>query len=108
MRSLSLDPNLPAAAMRARQTMETLARFSVMSRLRKARKTPPLFAKLRVYDGEKPQGNPIRRARSVQEYKDAAGVDEGMDGASTRLRIQGSGRKRSITTPRSLARIPST
>ena len=28
---------------------------------------------------------PIRKARSVQEYKDAAGVDEGMDGVSTRF-----------------------
>ena len=39
---------------------------------------------MRVYDGESlKETDP--RARSVQEYKDAAGVDEGMDGVSTRF-----------------------
>ncbi len=39
---------------------------------------------MRVYDGESlKESDP--KARSVQEYKDAAGVDEGMDGASTRF-----------------------
>src|ERR1700716_820768 len=37
-----------------------------------------------VYDGESlKESDP--KARSVQEYKDAAGVDEGMNGASTRF-----------------------
>ncbi|MDB5652966.1 MAG: PrkA family serine protein kinase, partial [Tardiphaga sp.] len=62
---------------------ETLARFSVMSRLRK-HENSTVFAKMRVYDGESlKESDP--KARSVQEYKDAAGVDEGMDGASTRF-----------------------
>ncbi len=65
------------------ETLETLARFSVMSRLRK-HENSTLFAKLRVYDGESlKESDP--KARSVQEYKDAAGVDEGMDGVSTRF-----------------------
>jgi len=43
-----------------------------------------VFAKMRVYDGESlKESDP--KARSVQEYKDAAGVDEGMDGVSTRF-----------------------
>src|SRR6201998_2356309 len=54
-----------------------------MSRLRK-HENSTLFAKMRVYDGESlKESDP--KARSVQEYKDAAGVDEGMDGASTRF-----------------------
>lgn len=43
-----------------------------------------VWAKMRVYDGENiKETDP--RARSVQEYRDVAGVDEGMDGASTRF-----------------------
>src|SRR5271169_2988155 len=72
-----------ASAPCAPATLETLARFSVMSRLRK-HDNSTLFAKMRVYDGESlKESDP--KARSVQEYKDAAGVDEGMDGASTRF-----------------------
>src|SRR6516165_6422637 len=72
-----------AAAPCAPATLETLARFSVMSRLRK-HENSTLFAKMRVYDGESlKESDP--KARSVQEYMDAAGVDEGMDGASTRF-----------------------
>jgi serine protein kinase len=72
-----------AAAPCAPATLETLARFSVMSRLRK-HDNSTLFAKMRVYDGESlKESDP--KARSVQEYKDAAGVDEGMDGISTRF-----------------------
>src|SRR6476469_10040553 len=72
-----------ASAPCAPATLETLARFSVMSRLRR-HENSTLFAKMRVYDGESlKESDP--KARSVQEYKDAAGVDEGMDGASTRF-----------------------
>jgi serine protein kinase len=64
-------------------TLQTLARFSVMSRLRK-HENSTIYAKMRVYDGESlKESDP--KARSVQEYKDAAGVDEGMDGVSTRF-----------------------
>src|SRR5918995_737215 len=72
-----------AAAPCAPATLETMARFSVMSRLRK-HENSSLFAKMRVYDGDSlKESDP--KARSVQEYKDAAGIDEGMDGASTRF-----------------------
>jgi serine protein kinase len=64
-------------------TLEMLARFSVLSRLR-AHENSNLFAKMRVYDGESlKEVDP--KARTMQEYKDAAGVDEGMDGISTRF-----------------------
>jgi serine protein kinase len=64
-------------------TLEMLARFSVLSRLRE-HPNSNLFSKMRVYDGESlREVDP--RARSMQEYRDAAGVDEGMDGISTRF-----------------------
>src|ERR1700709_2792751 len=64
-------------------TFEMLARFTVLSRLKKHENSTAL-AKMRVYDGESlKESDP--KARSVQEYKDAAGVDEGMDGVSTRF-----------------------
>ena len=67
----------------APSTLETLARFCVTSRLRK-HENSTLFAKMRVYDGESlKETDP--KARSVQEYKDTAGMDEGMDGVSTRF-----------------------
>lgn len=64
-------------------TLEMLARFSVLSRLRR-HENSSYFAKMRVYDGESlKETDP--RARSIQEYRDAAGPDEGMDGISTRF-----------------------
>ena len=64
-------------------TLEMLARFSVLSRLRE-HENSNLYSKMRVYDGESlREVDP--RARSMQEYRDAAGVDEGMDGISTRF-----------------------
>jgi len=72
-----------AAAPCAPATLEMLARFSVLSRLRR-HENSTLYSKMRVYDGESlKETDP--RARSLQEYKDVAGVEEGMDGASTRF-----------------------
>src|SRR4051794_16479408 len=72
-----------AGAPCAPATLEMLARFSVLSRLREHQNSN-LFSKMRVYDGESlREVDP--RARSLQEYKDAAGVNEGMEGASTRF-----------------------
>src|SRR4051794_6449577 len=72
-----------AGAPCAPATLEMLARFSVLSRLREHQNSNA-FSKMRVYDGESlREVDP--RARSLQEYKDAAGVDEGMEGASTRF-----------------------
>jgi serine protein kinase len=64
-------------------TLEMLARFVVLSRL-KPHENSNLFSKMRIYDGESlREVDP--RARSMLEYKEAAGVDEGMDGLSTRF-----------------------
>ncbi len=72
-----------ASAPCAPSTLEMLGRFSVLSRLR-SHENSNLFSKMRVYDGESlREVDP--RARSLQEYKDTAGVDEGMDGISTRF-----------------------
>jgi serine protein kinase len=72
-----------AAAPCAPGTLEMLARFAVLSRLRE-HENSNAFAKMRVYDGESlKEVDP--RARTLQEYKDAAGVDEGMEGISTRF-----------------------
>ena len=60
-----------------------LSRFCVLSRL-KAHENSNLYSKMRVYDGESLKDTDPR-AKSVQEYRDAAGVDEGMDGLSTRF-----------------------
>ncbi|EKV29814.1 Serine protein kinase (prkA protein), P-loop containing [Caenispirillum salinarum AK4] len=64
-------------------TLEMLAQFAVLSRLRE-HENSNAFAKMRVYNGESlKEVDP--RARTLQEYKDAAGVDEGMEGISTRF-----------------------
>src|SRR6202008_606881 len=57
-----------AASPCAPATLEMLARFSVLTRLRR-HENSTLFAKMRVYDGESlKETDP--RARSLQEYKD--------------------------------------
>ncbi len=67
----------------APSTLEMLARFAVLSRL-KPHENSNVFSKMRVYDGESMR-EVDPRARSMMEYKEAAGVDEGMDGVSTRF-----------------------
>jgi len=64
-------------------TLEMLARFSVLSRL-KPHENSNLYSKMRAYDGDSLKDTDPR-TKSVQEYRDAAGVDEGMDGVSTRF-----------------------
>ncbi|MCB8839142.1 PrkA family serine protein kinase [Aurantimonas sp. VKM B-3413] len=72
-----------SAAPRAPDTLEMLARFAVLSRL-KPHENSSLPAKMRVYNGESLREiDP--KARTMQEYRDAAGVDEGMNGISTRF-----------------------
>ncbi|MCH4090389.1 PrkA family serine protein kinase [Acetobacter sp.] len=67
----------------APNTLDMLARFAVLSRL-KTHPNSTQYAKLRVYDGENIRETDPK-ARTMQEYRDAAGVDEGMDGISTRF-----------------------
>jgi serine protein kinase len=67
----------------APHTLEMLARFAVLSRLKPHENSRP-FAKMRVYDGENIRETDPK-AKTMQEYRDTAGVDEGMDGISTRF-----------------------
>ncbi|MEI4549163.1 MAG: PrkA family serine protein kinase [Pseudoalteromonas spongiae] len=64
-------------------TLETLAQFSVLSRIKEPENSS-LYSKMRVYDGESLKDTDPK-AKSFQEYKDYAGVDEGMNGLSTRF-----------------------
>jgi serine protein kinase len=64
-------------------TFTLLSRFCVLTRLR-AHENSNLYSKLRVYDGENLKDTDPK-AKSMQEYRDAAGVDEGMTGVSTRF-----------------------
>ena len=67
----------------APDTLSILAKFIVLSRLKEPENSS-LFSKLRVYDGENLKDTDPK-AKSVQEYRDYAGVDEGMTGLSTRF-----------------------
>ena len=64
-------------------TLETLAQFSVLSRI-KTPENSSVYSKMRVYDGESLKDTDPK-AKSYQEYRDYAGVDEGMQGLSTRF-----------------------
>jgi serine protein kinase len=67
----------------APEVLDILSRFTVSTRLAE-HDNSPLYTKMRVYDGENLK-DVDPRAKSVQEYRDAAGVDEGMTGVSTRF-----------------------
>jgi len=64
-------------------TLKMLAQFVVLSRLKEPENSS-IYSKMRIYDGETLKDiDP--KAKSLQEYRDVAGVDEGMDGLSTRF-----------------------
>jgi serine protein kinase len=64
-------------------TLKMMAQFAVLSRLKEPENSN-LFSKMQVYDGENLKDTDPR-AKSRQEYVDYAGVDEGMNGLSTRF-----------------------
>jgi serine protein kinase len=64
-------------------TLKMLAEFCVMSRL-VVPENSTLYSKLRVYDGVNVKAEDPK-AKPIQEYRDAAGVKEGMEGLSTRF-----------------------
>ena len=74
--SLSASPCAPG-------TLEMLAQFSVLTRIKEPENSS-IFSKIRVYDGENLKDTDPK-AKSMQEYRDYAGVDEGMTGISTRF-----------------------
>ena len=72
-----------AAAPCAPGTLDMLSQFCVLSRL-KEHENSNRFSKMRVYNGENLK-DVDPKAKSMQEYRDMAGVDEGMNGVSTRF-----------------------
>jgi serine protein kinase len=64
-------------------TLDMLSQFCVLSRL-KEHENSNLFSKMRVYNGESLK-DVDPKAKSMQEYRDMAGMDEGMNGVSTRF-----------------------
>jgi len=67
----------------APDTLNMLAQFSVLSRLHEPENSI-ISSKMKVYDGQNIKDTDPK-AKSIQEYKDNAGVNEGMDGLSTRF-----------------------
>ncbi|ANQ85236.1 PrkA family serine protein kinase [Azoarcus olearius] len=67
----------------APDTLKMMAQFSVLSRLKEPENSS-IYSKMRVYDGENLKDTDPK-AKSYQEYRDYAGVDEGMTGLSTRF-----------------------
>lgn len=64
-------------------TLKMMAQFAVLSRLKEPENSS-VFSKMMVYDGENLKDTDPK-AKSLQEYSDYAGVDEGMTGLSTRF-----------------------
>ncbi len=64
-------------------TLKMMAQFAALSRLKEPENSN-IFSKMRVYDGESLKDTDPN-AKSYQEYRDFAGVDEGMTGISTRF-----------------------
>jgi serine protein kinase len=67
----------------APMTLDLLAQFSVLTRLRKTENSS-LYSKMRIYNGENLKEIDLK-AKSLQEYRDDAGITEGMQGISTRF-----------------------
>ncbi len=67
-------------------TLETLSRFSILSRLKEPENSS-IYSKMRVYDGESLKDTDPK-AKSYQEVRDYAGVDEGMNASVHPLRLQ--------------------
>ncbi|MBC6960595.1 MAG: PrkA family serine protein kinase [Lautropia sp.] len=78
-----LDNSSLSQAPCAPDTLRMMAQFSVLSRLKEPENSS-IYSKMRVYDGENLKDTDPK-ARSYQEYRDYAGVDEGMTGLSTRF-----------------------
>ncbi|WP_396587689.1 PrkA family serine protein kinase [Bermanella sp. R86510] len=67
----------------APDTLHMLAQFSILSRIKEPENSS-IYSKMRIYDGENLKDTDPK-AKSIQEYHDNAGVNEGMSGLSTRF-----------------------
>ena len=64
-------------------TLEMMAGFGVLSRIKEPENSS-VESKMRIYDGENLK-DVDPKSKSIQEYRDYAGVDESMTGLSTRF-----------------------
>jgi len=64
-------------------TLEMMSQFSILTRLMD-HENSNLFSKIEIYDGKNLKDKDPK-AKSMQEYRDYAGVNEGMKGSSTRF-----------------------
>lgn len=64
-------------------TMRMMAEFSIMTRL-KEHENSSVHSKMEIYDGKNLKDKDPK-AKSLTEYKETAGIDEGMSGSSTRF-----------------------
>lgn len=78
-----LSSSTLADAPTAPYVLELLAQFCVLTRLEEPENSN-VATKMRVYNGENVKEKDSR-AKSYQEYKDAASADEGFSGVSTRM-----------------------
>lgn len=78
-----IDNSSLADAPCAPDTLKMLAQFSVLSRIKEPENSD-VYSKMRIYDGENLKDTDPK-AKTLQEYRDTAGVDEGMNGLSTRF-----------------------
>lgn len=78
-----LDNSSLSQAKCAPGTLDMMAQFSVLTRLKEPQNSN-IYSKMRVYNGESLKDTDPK-AKSYQEYRDFAGVDEGMRGISTRF-----------------------
>src|SRR5881396_1371660 len=60
-----------------------MSQFAMLTRLKEPENSS-LFSKMQIYDGENLKDTDPK-AKSYQDYRDFAGVDEGMSGISTRF-----------------------
>ena len=67
----------------APDTLKMLAQLSILSRIKEPENSNT-FSKMSVYNGENLK-DVDPKAKTYQEYRDVAGVDEGMNGLSTRF-----------------------
>ncbi len=71
------------AAPCAPDTLRILAEFVTLTRLKEPENSS-IYSKMKVYDGQNLKDTDPK-AKSMQEYRDYAGIDEGMSGRSTRF-----------------------
>jgi serine protein kinase len=80
-------------------TLKMMSQFAMLTRLKEPENSS-LYSKMMIYDGDNLKDTDPR-AKSCQEYRDYAGVDEGMSGVPTRFAFKILSRSSTSTRPRS-------